>query len=136
VFGLDGHLRDASRRALESAAGVDRALASLARRFQKEFGASADFVVFVHAGHCAVGGEPAGGTGPMIGAGEVFDALDALQATDAASQGRVVVTAEVCRGAGLALDELTWREVTPDKRSAPLRVATPGERAFARALAG
>lgn len=135
VFGLDGNLRDASRRALESAAGVDHALASLARRFEREFGESADFGVFVHSGRAAVGGEPAGGTGPMIGAGEVFDALDALQA--AAVPGRVVVTADVCRSAGLARDALAWREATLDKRNAPLRIASlPDERALARALAG
>ncbi|MFO1323954.1 MAG: 2Fe-2S iron-sulfur cluster-binding protein [Burkholderiales bacterium] len=81
VFGLATPLPVACRDALAAAAGVERALAGLARRYRAEFGGDAGFATLVHAGSGAIGEAALIDAGRLLAAGEVFETLDVMQSS-------------------------------------------------------
>src|SRR5690606_29526981 len=78
LFGVATGHAEACRQALAAAEAVDRALAGLRRRYAAEFGAPADFAIFVHAGHGAVSDTASPVAGHLLAAGDAFDTLHAL----------------------------------------------------------
>lgn len=124
VFGVATGCADACRQALAAAEAVDRALAGLRRRYAAEFGAPADFAIFVHAGHGAVSDAASPMTGHLLAAGEAFDTLHALRASAGVDEAAIAVTAAVFGHAGVAPRAAAWREIALADMPAPLRVAT------------
>lgn len=123
VFGVATDCAEACRQALAAAEAVDRALAALRRRYAAEFGAPADFAVFVHAGHGAVSDAASPLAGHLLAAGDAFDTLHALRASGHVDDAATAVTAAVYAHAGRAPPASAWREVALAESGAPLRVA-------------
>ncbi|MFO1314690.1 MAG: 2Fe-2S iron-sulfur cluster-binding protein [Burkholderiales bacterium] len=135
VFGVATDAADACRQALAAAEAVDRALDGLRRRYASEFGAPADFAVFVHAGPGAVSDAASPVAGRLLAAGDAFDTLQALRTAGATGDASVVVTTRVLAQAGRTPPAAAWRDVALPDAAAPLRVAAFADGAALRATA-
>jgi adenylate cyclase len=137
VFGVDASLANACRRALAAAASIENELAGPARNCAAEFGGLAEFAILVHAGHGAIRGAHGLDAGPLLSAGDAFDALDAMQDTAMAHAALLLVSARACAEAGVTLANGMWRDVDQVRASAPLRAALlPRGTSLADALSG
>ena len=88
-----------------------------------EFGAPADFTIFVHEGPGAVSGDPSPQAGHLLAAGEAFDTIAALSTADLGRHAAIVVTARAAEGLALDADGAAWRKVALADGAPPMRVA-------------
>jgi len=123
LFGLAGEIAPARGYARAAAIAIDRALAGLRGRYEAEFGAPADFTIFVHEGPGAVSGDPSPQAGHLLAAGEAFDTIAALSTADLGRQAAIVVTARAVEGLALHAAGAAWRKVAPGDGAPALRVA-------------
>ena len=131
VFGQDGDLPQACRRALAAGGALDRALADLAARLWQEFRVSADFTLCLHAGAAAVGTAGGDATRQPIVAGVAADAIGPMQAGAGERGWRIVVSAKLWREAGHADRPLEWQDIAGPPGAAALCVASvPSLQAF------
>ncbi len=122
IFGLAGEASQACRDALAAAAAVERALDALAARLWKEFRASPDFALCLHAGPAAIASGPADTT-QLIVAGTAPDALTGMQAATAERGFRIAVSEDLLRAAGVATGGIDWQDVAPVAGGAGVRFA-------------
>ena len=133
VFGLADDLPQACRRALAAGGALDRALADLAARLWREFRASADFALCLHAGAAAVGSTGSDAARQPIVAGAAADAIGPMQAAAGERGWRIIVSAKLWREAGRADVSLPWEDVGGPPGAAALAAAgVPSLRAFER----
>ena len=85
----------------------------------------ADFGIEIHAGQGAVDVAPGPSPRRLVGAGDVFDAIEFLRAVHT-GQGppTIVVSAIVLEQAGMTLDTFSWQSVPAPEAGATLRVTT------------
>jgi adenylate cyclase len=123
LFGLAGATATARKHALAAAVAIDRALAGLRRRHEAEFGAPADFTIFMHEGHGAVIGDPSMHAGHLLAAGEAFDTIAALCTADLGHGAAIVATERAAAGLAIAADGPAWRTAAYADGSPAMRVA-------------
>ena len=125
VFGIAEPLAPACKHALAASRSIQRALEDLRGRSVVQFGATADFSILVHAGHGAIDNGADQQSRRLVGAGDVFDAIETMHAAATDSdRTRIVVSAIVLEQAGVPLAPLAWRPVVAPLADAPLIVTT------------
>ena len=123
LFGLAGEAAPARGYARAAAIAIDCALAGLRRRYEAEFGAPADFTIFLHEGQGAVSSDPSPPAGHHLAAGEAFDTIAALRTADLGRHAAIVVTTHAAEGLALDTADAAWRMVAPADGAPALRVA-------------
>jgi adenylate cyclase len=122
IFGLEAPADEASRQALAAAAGIERRMADLNRRLQRDFGRALEFGMGIHAGRAAVGSVGYRDTRTLSAVGDAVNTASRLQELTKTYAVRLVISDRVAQAA--KLDTTAWQshDISIRGRSTPLRI--------------
>jgi adenylate cyclase len=122
IFGLEGDLQSASRAALAAAAGIERRMAGLNERLERDFGRALDFGIGIHAGSAAVGSVGYRDTRTFSAVGDTVNTASRLQDLTKTYSARLVVSERLAQEAGLPTATLQCHEISVRGRTTPMRI--------------
>jgi adenylate cyclase len=114
LYGVDGDLEGAVRRAFETTRRIAERADQLAERLDRELGLDVEFTVGLHVGTVVVGTIGAGETRMVSAIGPGIDAVERLQQLALAAGLRQVVSRAALAAAGQDADAVEWRDARDD----------------------
>ncbi|MEJ8812868.1 adenylate/guanylate cyclase domain-containing protein [Variovorax ureilyticus] len=122
IFGLEGTLEDACRRAVHAAKLIDERMRAWSSVFEKDFGQSLDFGIGIHAGSAAVAEVGHRDVRSFTAVGEVVNTASRLQDQTKVHDATLVISEFAAHSAGIGTSDADVQEIQVRGRRAPLGV--------------
>lgn len=122
IFGLEGNLEDACRRAVHAAKLIDERMRAWSSVFERDFGQSLEFGIGIHAGSAAVAEVGHRDVRSFTAVGEVVNTASRLQDQTKVHNATLVISEFAAHNAGIGISEADVQEIQVRGRRAPLGV--------------
>lgn len=133
LFGLQGSLTDACKAAVRAALKMDERLRRLNDQLEHDLSEPLGMGIGIHCGHVIAGRMGYGAASGLTAIGDPVNTASRLESMTRELDCKLVLSEDVCRHAGLGIDEGQRRAVVIRGREAPLPVYIVAEPATLRA---